>query len=329
MVILATEERELGFVKNANITINPNDDKKEFSAQIARCYWNEDLTFGRYLYVLDTEFGGEIGEILTSTTLDYVELKGLTWRGMMHAKVIKPPEGSTHKVVSGELHEIMKELIEPVFDGLFVVSEENTGITVENYQFDRYCYLLPGLNKMLATVGRKVKLTRKRERGKTGYVLVEAVPIVDYSDQIELSKDCRLNYTMDDKRNGINHLIVTGKGELEERNVFDLYMWPDGSIRTEQYYIGKHEREAVYENTSTETAQLQSEAEEKFLELANKTTFKMDVAKLGIDVAIGDIVGGRDYLTGLYAAKPVENITYQLVNGIESRIYKLEGEDSE
>lgn len=53
----------------------------------------------------------------------------------------------------------------------------------------------------------------------------------------------------------------------------------------------------------------------------------MDVAKLGLDIGIGDIVGGRDYLTGLYMAKPVENIVYELTNDVESRTYKLEGED--
>ena len=61
----------------------------------------------------------------------------------------------------------------------------------------------------------------------------------------------------------------------------------------------------------------------------NKKTFKMDVAALGIDVNIGDIVGGRDYLTGLYMAKPVENITYELIGDVESKTYKLEGEDEE
>ena len=83
----------------------------------------------------------------------------------------------------------------------------------------------------------------------------------------------------------------------------------------------------VYENTSTETDELWSKSEERLQELMNKKTFRMDVAKLGLDIGIGDIVGGRDYLTGLYMAKPVENIVYELTNDVESRTYKLEGED--
>ena len=326
MVILATDQEEIGVIKDANITINPNDDKKEFSVQIARSNWYEELSFGNYMYVPGTEFGGEIGEALTSTTLDYVELKGYTWRGLLSHKVIEPPEGSDYMVVSGELHTVMGSLIVPEFDGLFMVSYESTGIEVENYQFDRYCTLLDGLVKMLESVGYRLKLSHERVKNWSNHVLVEAVPIVDYSSQIELSKDCKLNYTMDDKRNGVNHLIVTGKGELQERNVFHLYVWPDGSIQTEQYYTGKDEIVQVYENTSTETDQLQSEAEEKLKELCNTKTFQMDVEKLGLDVGIGDIVGGRDYLTGLYAAKPVKNITYSVTNDEVSKVYQLEGE---
>lgn len=59
----------------------------------------------------------------------------------------------------------------------------------------------------------------------------------------------------------------------------------------------------------------------------SQKTFQMDVAKMGMDVEIGDIVGGRDYLTGMYMAKPVENIIYEIINDTELKTYKLEGED--
>lgn len=327
MVILANENlQELCAIKDANVTVDLNGDRT-FSVQIARSNWRPELTFSSLIYIMGTEYGGIIGEILTDTTLDYVELKGLSWRGRLAKKIIQPPTGSDYKVVSGELHTVMKSLIEPEFDGLFVVSQEDTGVTVSNYQFDRYCTLLDGLTKMLKSKWYRLQLSFRREQGEPGYLYIEAVPIVDYSNRIELSRDCRLNYTMDDKRDGVNHLIVAGKGELQDRNVLHLYVQEDGSIGTQQYYTGLQEIADVYENTSTETDELQSKSEERIRELMNKKTFKMDVAKLGLDVGIGDIVGGRDYLTGMYMAKPVENIVYELTNNVESRIYKLEGED--
>ena len=329
MVTLANKElRELGFIKDANVTVDLNG-KRDFSVQIARSNWYEELTFSSLIYIMGTEYGGIIGEVLTDTTLDYVELKGLTWRGRLAKKIIQPPAGSDYKTVSGELHTVMKSLIEPKFDGLFVVSQENTGVTVSNYKFDRYCTLLDGLTKMLKSKGYRLKLTSQREENEPGYIYIEAVPIVDYSSQIELSQDCQLNYTMDDKRDGVNHLIVTGKGELQDRNVLHLYVQEDGSLGKTQYYTGLQEIAEVYENTSTETDELEETSIEKLQELMNKKTFKMDVAALGIDVDIGDIVGGRDYLTGMYMAKPVENIIYELTGDVESKTYKLEGEDKE
>lgn len=327
MVILANENlRELGAIKDANITVDLNGDRT-FSVQIARSNWRPELTFSSLIYIMGTEYGGIIGEALTDTTLDYVELKGLSWRGRLAKKIIQPPTGSDYKVVSGELHTVMKSLIEPEFDGLFVVSQEDTGVTVSNYQFDRYCTLLDGLTKMLKSKWYRLQLSFRREQGEPGYLFVEAVPIVDYSNRIELSRDCQLNYTMDDKRDGVNHLIVAGKGELQDRNVLHLYVQEDGSIGTQQYYTGLQEIAEVYENTSTETDELWSKSEERLQELMNKKTFRMDVAKLGLDIGIGDVVGGRDYLTGMYMAKPVENIVYELIGDVESRTYKLEGED--
>ena len=326
MVILANSDlRELGAVRDANLAVDLNGNRN-FSLQIARSYWRPELTFSSVIYIPGTEYGGIIGEVLTDTTLDYVELKGLSWRGRLAKKIIEPPAGADYKTISGELHTVMKSLIEPEFDGLFVVSAEDTGVTVNNYQFDRYCTLLDGLNKMLKSKGYRLQLSFRREQNEPGYLYIEAVPITDFSDRIELSRDCKLNYTIDDKRDGVNHLIVTGKGELQDRNILHLYVQENGEIGTEQYYTGLREITEVYENTSTETDELMSAAEDRLRSLAGKKTFRMDVAKLGMDVGIGDIVGGRDYLTGMYMAKPVENIVYEIINDVESKTYKLEGE---
>lgn len=90
MVILATKSREIGTnpLLDANCTFDANKDR-EFSIKIARCNWTGDMTFGNLVYVPDTEFGGIIEDVLTDTSLDYVELKGYTWRGRMEMKVIE------------------------------------------------------------------------------------------------------------------------------------------------------------------------------------------------------------------------------------------------
>lgn len=330
MVVLANHQKEIGEIRDAIISFDVND-KRTFSIQIARCNWNPELTFANKVYIPGTEFGGIIGEMITSTALDYIELKGLTWRGKLYNKIIEPPIGQDYKTVSGDLHEILQEIIEPEFDGYFVVSKELIGITLSNYQFHLRCHMLTGLEDMLKSVGYKLKLTHKREQGAQGYVFIEAVPIIDHSDRIEMSQDNQLVFTMDDKRDGINHLIVAGKGELQDRVIIHLYVQADGSIGDVPYYTGLQENVDVYENTTAETEEeLRKYAIKQFESVMNKKTFEMDIESLGIDVEIGDIVGGRDYLTGLYMAKPIKNIVYNVTDeGIATKKYMLEGESEE
>ena len=51
----------------------------------------------------------------------------------------------------------------------------------------------------------------------------------------------------------------------------------------------------------------------------------MDVAKLGIDVSIGDIIGGREYETGIKIKQPIKNIIIKISNGKMSKEYEVEG----
>ena len=74
-IILANSDRkELGAIQNSNITVDVNGEY-EFSVQIARSNWYADLDLASYVYITGTEYGGIVGEVLTDTTLDYVELK--------------------------------------------------------------------------------------------------------------------------------------------------------------------------------------------------------------------------------------------------------------
>lgn len=327
LILAGKDGKEIKALLYVKIDIDLNG-TRDFEVSVHRDAWTDEYEYGGFIFKPGTEIGGRIGRIYTDTALSVIKVCGLTWRGMMNGKVIEPPAGQDYKTVSGELNSVLKGLIEPEFDGLFVVSSESTGVTVSNYQFERYTDLLSGITKMLQSVGYRIQLTYIEVSRESGYVLVEAVPIVDYSSEIELSQDSGLDFQLNDIRNGYNHMIVAGKGELSDRNVFHLYAWPDGSIRKEQYYTGIDERTYVYENTSTETAEVETKAREEFAEIMNRQEFSMNTEALQMDVSIGDIIGGRDYLTGTYMAKPVTNIIYTTDDmgnvGVE---YQVEGED--
>ena len=327
-LILADQNlKDIAPVMNAEIDIAIGEEN-DYEIKIPRDEWRSEYTFGNVFYVKDTEYGGINGEVDTSTAEDTISLLGRTWRGMLDKKIIRPPTGQDYKRASGELNAVLGELITEQFDDYFVVSQDDTGVSLTNYQFDRYCTLLSGINKMLKSVGYRLKIRYvQQERGQPGYVELSSAPIVDYSEQIELSQDSQLNFEFKNCRNGVNHLICLGKGELQERQVIDLYVQKDGSIGSEPYYTGVQEIAATYEDTSSETDELEEKGREKLLELMNNTSFSMDVESLNMDVEIGDIIGGRDYLTGLYAKKPIVKKIYRVEDGESSLEYGIEGDD--
>ena len=52
----------------------------------------------------------------------------------------------------------------------------------------------------------------------------------------------------------------------------------------------------------------------------------MSLSADDVDMEIGDIVGGREYITGTVVKKPIINKILQKKNGIISIEYKLKGE---
>lgn len=295
-----------------------------------------ELVFSRYdwqsieeksrVYIPGTEFGGLTRRMGTSTQFDTVSVGGYTWRGLMTRKVIEPEQGADYATDTGDLNAIIKRRVEAALPGLFRGVSDPVGVSV-TWQYDRYCTLHDGLQKLLKSVGYKLDIQYIHEQSAGGYVQVQAVPIVDYSNEIELSTDSRLNYTVRTQSDGVNHLILLGKGELRDRLVRHLYVNAQGQIVDTQTYTGTDEITAVYDSPGAEEPDLIQGGRERLQELMNRDAFSMDIATLNLDVAVGDIVGGRDYLTGMYMAKPIGGKIYRFENGTESIEYILEDEN--
>ena len=321
--------RDIKPVMDADVDFAVGSDENDYEIKIRHDRWDERYVYGNIFYIKNTEFGGIIGKKKINTAEDTISIYGRTWRGKLDKKIIRPPSGQDYRKVSGELNTVLNTLVTEQFNDYFVVSQADTGVTVTNYQFDRYCTLLAGITKMLKSVGYKLHIEYiQQERGQPGYVELSAVPIVDYSERLELSQDSRLNFVFDEVKNGVNHLICLGKGELQDRQVIDLYVGQNGSIGTTQYYTGIQEVAETYEDTSSESDELEEKGREKLQELMNSTSFSMDVESLDMEVEIGDIIGGRDYVTGMYAAKPIAKKIYKVEGGKTSLEYEIEGDDS-
>lgn len=297
--------------------------ENDFEIEIPVEQWQPEIDFGCLVYEPGSECGGVISAIETSTAENLIRIKGYTWRGYLSKRIIVPPSGADYKKVSGDLNNCIGQIVDSMYSGLIIADNNDTGISVNNYQFDRYTPALDGLSKMLKSVNYKLKMAYVQgEAGVSGHICVTAVPITDYSSRIELSQDDRLNFTIDVNKGSVNHLICLGAGELKDREVINLYLDTNGNIGTTQYYTGINEIAETYDNSNSED--LRTDGEKKFQELLKGTSFSMDVESLGIDVDIGDLIGGRDYITGMSVKKALKSkiITYE--DGVKSVQYNLE-----
>ena len=288
----------------------------------------EDIvTYGQYIFCPGTEYGGRILDLKRKTSSASKTWYFDTWRRMLGQSVIEPSEGEAYHVIETmDANTMLRNLFSGRFGNFFTVPDNLSGIEVSG-QFDRYTTLLDGITKLLKTHGAKIKITAMQGGpGEKFHVQVEAVAIIDYSEEIEYSQDNRVNITLRDNRRGINHLICLGSGELTERMVRHLYVQEDGSIGYTQHYVGIDERVAVhdYPNAEDENELLKS-GKEKLESLMSYK--KLDMTVDDLDVDIGDIVGGRDRETGLYLAKPIVNKVLKIKKGKETITYKVKGDN--
>lgn len=296
------------------------DKENTFLVTCNRAEW-ENVPDKARVYIPGTEYGGIYKRLESDTRNNSVSIGGYTWRGMLQNKVIIPPSGSAYATDSGELNAIIARRVSAALPGLFVGSEESTGITV-SYRYGRYVTLYDGLKEMLKSVGYKMRIAYDMEQCK---VVVDAVPIVDYSQMIEYSSDMNAEYSMIINKMGINHLICLGQGELQNRTVVHLYADTNGVISRTQTQFGTDEVTDVYDYAGAETDNLVESGTDQMIANASKNEFAIDLESTQ-DVAVGDIVGSRDYITGYTVAAPITTKIVKWKAGFEKVEYQLSDE---
>ena len=309
---------ELGVVLFRDADFEVGKEDNSFLVTMLRSEYSPFPSKGR-IYLPGTEYGGIIGTVETNTAQDAIAVGGYTWRGMMTKKIIEPEPGEDYATDTGELNDVIQARVEEAFPGLFVGSDDDTGVSVNNFQYDRYCTLEAGLSKMLKSVGYRLHL---EYHPSINAVVVSAVPIVDYSYDVVFSSDMRLNYQMKTETIGVNHLICLGKGELKDRTVYNLYVDNKGKISTTQYYFGADEVAEVYDSGGSELPDLIQGGTNRLKELAPLKSFEIAIDS-DMELAIGDIVGGKDYLSGMRMSAPIVGKIVRWEGGFQTIEYKL------
>lgn len=273
------------------------------------------LSDGSIAYIENTEYGGVVDGIKTSTNNNTVTYKGRTWHGLLNSKIIEPDAGEPYLIVSGDANELLLMLVDRLgLSGLFVAAEELSGINISKYQFKRYCKGYDGIRDMLEDNGAKLNIAWKNRA-----VQLSAVPVVDYTDSPADSDTASLSVEKYSKK--VNHLICLGKGNLTEREVIHLYADQFGNIGDEQYYFGLDEITAPYENANSEDLRRDGISHFKSLRNNDKAEFSLKEAN-AIPYDIGDIVGASEIRTGITVTAVVTQKIIKIKNGVISTEYK-------
>lgn len=331
------EEKELMFItakstgeeygelnKTAKVDLD-NGDTNDFEIRLPKSEWDrESIGYKGRVYIPGTEYGGIVKNIESISESNEVVFSGPTWRGMLEYKVVEPPLGEEHLILSGELNETLKTLIGDRFEDLFAVSTENTGVQVQNWSVDRYVTLYDAIMKLLDQYGYRLDIKYIQPEGlEYGYVQIGAKEKKILNE--EYDQECSINLDIEDYRAGVNHLVCAGEGENQDRTILHLYVQEDGTIGDEQYYYGLDEVAAVYIFTSADANQLRQDGTKRLKDLQNYKKCQMTIED--VDLEIGDIVAGYDEVTDTTVMKPIKKKILKINDGQLTIDYEVKGDD--
>lgn len=279
------------------------------------------IELGDYVYCEGTEFGGIIDGRTIDTSTDEIIWSGTAWRGLLENDIVRPlnPSSESFRVVSGDANDILRTILAENggTGSFFSVPPVEAGVTLSNYQFPRYINKLKALKDMLASVNYRLKIwADNKEIGGTFSVWCSAVPIQNFSQEVEYSQDTnRIDIKMTQDYSVCNHLICLGAGELTSRQVIDLYVDKDGNITNKKPtsgFFGVYERTEIYDYSSIDgetdaekKTNLQQAGIIKLQELNEVSNMELTVDDIEVDV--GDIVAGLDRTTGMAMQKAITN----------------------
>ena len=281
--------------------------------------WNAlPILKGHFLFEPGTEWGGRVEGVNKVGT--EIQLSGPTWRGLLSRKIISPPSGQAYRTITAQdANTAIAALVATSLGDLVKVKSELAGVNVSG-QF-RYANLLGGIHSMLNQYGLRLAVEYIDRT-----VWLSAVQIQDLSNENELSQDYSVDISAEDNEaEAYNHVIALGSGELAARQVIHLYRHPDGSISSTPLPEGIEDKQIVLDYPNAEsTEELIKSATEKLIECAPIKKIELEITE-NLALNLGDLVGGKDYVTGLAIVQPVTQIIRRVDSTGDKVEYKVGG----
>ena len=330
-IIADSNMEEIGFLTPfSNIDIDLGQET-DFRLELELGDYDSELySPGNMIFAPGTEYGGFLADPEVDTAQNTISFIGDTFRGLLKKKIIEPPKNAAHRVISGELNSCISKLLKMHFTSLFTVADTATSVSVSNFQFDRYCTLYDGIVAMLASVNYKLKIEAATTAAGEIKIILAAVPTFDYSQSIEFSQDGNIDFKIKNQTAIYEYLIALGSGELENRTVKYLKYNTDSTVEeVTAIPTGNFTRVYLYDYSSVESDnELVDSATKKLKEINSGNAQSITLNNDAEGLELGDIVGGRDYITGLTIKAPVTNKIINIKNRIVSISYTVEGDEN-
>ena len=289
------------------------------------------IAFGEWVFIPGTEYGGRVQRI-RNVAGEKVEVEGYGVRGWMSKWIIQPdlipdqwqPEGKDYLNINSEDANnaiYMLAMGRLGFDH-FNVSDSVSGITVSGqYRHQDVHY---AINHLLATEDARMDIAYDDE----AVADIEAVAVTDYSRDYDFSQDYGAKLTSDlDRASGYNSIVAYGKGDLSLREKTVWYWVSPSTTQTPPFLDLCDIREYFYDYGSAESlAMLNSEARKQLREVRDKATMSIDLTGIEIELNLGDIVGARDYVTGLVFKDSIYSKILRIENGVTTLNYTMRGD---
>lgn len=279
----------------------------------------------RGFYLPNSEIGGLFEYSKMTTESNVKVFRGFSWRGLLQKSLILPPSGSDYRIVSGNVQEIIADLLSNALGGFFHVPADAEAVNISNYQFPLYISLADGIEGMLETIGYRLDIyAKKLVQGGAVQVFCQAVPAETVSGSFNGDSELPLIY--EENNMGINHLLCAGQGELQSRMKVDLYMDENGNVSETPYYTGFQERTEFYDYSSAESRDdLVDSGTKRLKELASAKILSVQ-SMANLDLSIGDKVRAI-FPDGSQIVSPIVKKIYKISGGILTTEVEVKGEN--
>lgn len=298
--------------------------KNDYEITIPLEDYDKSLIYpGCWFYAIGTEYGGVIANPDVDTKKGTVTFTGDTFRGLLEYKITQPPGGRNYLTLTGNATAILRQLIGSQFGDLFRVVDGSTA-QINAYEVPRYASVAEAIHGALASAGCRLKISVVYD-GAGFVVELSAVPVVDYSDEEEVSQDSGVDFKIKLQTLKYTHMVCGNSKEATSTTINLLEVQEDGTAKVvSSIPNGVNVRVYFYDKSpSSTTKKLLEECTKKFKDINKTDTQEVETSSESDIYEVGDIIGGRDYATGLVVAEPITQKIIKIEDGSQTVSYKL------